>query len=97
MTNYTIPIDDELERQLESCSSEFKTSLLGAVIDYLRQRVKQEITKDEDDDWDWDAPYTDEEEFYSPENVARILESVKQAERGEVVTMTLDELRATLK
>jgi predicted transcriptional regulator len=94
MTDYTIPIDDELKRQLESCSSEFKTNLLDAVVDYLRQRVKQEVAEDEDDDWDWDAPYTDEEEFYGPENVKYILEGIKQFEEGKVVTVTLDELKA---
>jgi hypothetical protein len=92
MADFTIALDYELKSQLDTCCSKSGTSFLDTAINYIKQGIKRDVI--DEDDWDWDAPYTDEEEFYSPENVAIFQESVKQFEEGKVVTVTLDELKA---
>jgi hypothetical protein len=91
MSDLVIPLNDNMRAKLENYASKRDQNLIDIAYNYLSKLVESD---EEEEDWDWDAPYTDEEEFYSPENVAHILESLKQFEEGKFVTFTLDELKA---
>ena len=93
MTSITLELDPVFQEKLEKYASEHNQSLSDSARYLLNKGYEIE------EDIDLDAPYTEEEErlFYSPSNLAALDESIKQLEAGEVVKMTLEELRATLK
>ena len=94
MTTLTLHLNDDLKTRLETFASKRGQSLLESAYDILNRGF--EIAENEED---LDGPYTEEEEalFYSPENIAAIKEGIRQLESGECITMTIEELRATLK
>jgi hypothetical protein len=84
MSDFTIQLDDNMRTKLESYASKRGKNLLDMVYNYLSSLIE---TDDEES----------EEDIYDPEFVAVMTERIQQLKEGKSVTMTLDELRATLK
>ena len=93
MTSIILELDDKLQAKLENYASRHGQSLPESATNLINMGF--EII----DERDLDGPYTEEEErlFYSPSNLIAIDEGIRQLEAGEVVKMSLKELRATLK
>jgi DNA-damage-inducible protein J len=89
MTNITVRIDSEVKRKAEQLFEKLGMSMSGAINIFFRQAITEQAipfpirAKTQSDKYD---------EYFTTENVQRILESIAQAERGEVVIKTLAEL-----
>ena len=100
MTSLTIHLNDDLKERLETFASKRGQSLLDSAF-YLLNRGFEIAESDDkqsidiEEDFDLDGPYTEEEEalFYSPENVASILEAIERTDKGDVITMTYEEFK----
>ena len=93
MTSITLELDPDFQEKLEIYASKHGQSVSDSAYYLLNKGYETE------EDIDLDGPYTEEEErlFYSPSNLDAIDEGIRQLESGEVVKMSLEELRATLK
>ena len=91
MTNITIRIDDNVKKDAEILFDKLGFSISGAINVFFRQAIREQA-----------IPFqikaiTDEEkynEYFNPHNMKRLRESMAQAERGEVITFSMDELIA---
>jgi len=91
MTNITVRIDDDVKNQAETLFAKLGMSVSGAINVFFRQAIREQAipfpiraaTKDEKYD-----------EYFNPHNMKILRESIAQAERGEVITFTMDELIA---
>ena len=91
MTNITIRIDDEVKRNAETLFEKLGLSISGAINVFFRQAIREQAipfpiraaTKEE--------KYN---EYFNPYNMKILMESIAQAERGEVITFSMDELIA---
>ena len=85
-TNLNIRIDKELKGRAETFFGELGLNMTTAVNIFVRQSLREgkipfEISLASDS-------------FYSPSNMAVLRKSIKEAEDGNFITKTLDELRA---
>ena len=87
-TTLTLRISDDLKEKLEKYSRESGQSLLDTAYYILNRGFEQ----DEDDDHDYD-----DELFNSLENKAVLRESIKQADEGKLIKMTMKELKVLAK
>ena len=91
MTNITIRIDDDVKKEAETLFNKLGLSMSGAINVFFRQAITEQAipfairTKTNDEKYS---------EYFTPENVQRILQSIAQVEKGEVVVKTLEELEA---
>jgi len=84
-TNLTIRIEENLKRDAENLFSKIGMNMSTAINIFFRQAVRaQEIPFEL-------KPYDD---YYTETRMKRILHSVAQAEKGEIVTKTFAELEA---
>jgi DNA-damage-inducible protein J len=84
-TNLTIRIDENLKCEAESLFNKIGMNMSTAIIVFFRQAIRaQEIPFAL-------KPYDD---YFSGARMERILHSVEQAEKGEIVTKTFAELEA---
>ena len=84
-TNLTIRIEENLKRDAENLFSKIGMNMSTAINIFFRQAVRaQEIPFEL-------KPYDD---YYTETRMKRILHSVAQAEKGEIVTKTFSELEA---
>jgi len=89
MTSINIRIDEDIKRDAENLFDKLGFSISGAINVFLRQAIREQA-----------IPFqikakTDEEkynEYFNEHNMKILEESIAQAERGEIITFTMDEL-----
>ena len=84
-TNLTVRIDEDIKREAEILFSRIGLNMSSAINVFFRQAIREQSIPFEL------KPYDD---YYTGERLERIMHSVAQAERGEIVTKTLAELEA---
>jgi len=84
-TNLTIRIDEDIKREAEILFNKIGLNLSTAINVFFRQSIREQAIPFKM------KPYDD---YYTGERLNRILHSIAQAERGEIVTKTLAELEA---
>ena len=87
-TTLTLSISGDLKVKLETYSSKRGQSLIDTAYYLLNRGFENE----DDDDPDYD-----DELFNSSENQAVLAESIKQANEGKLIGMTMKELKALAK
>ena len=84
-TNLTIRIDDNIKQEAETLFNRIGLNMSSAINVFFRQAIREQAIPFEL------KPYDD---YYTGENLKRLKHSIKQAEKGEVITFTMDELEA---
>lgn len=84
-SNLTIRIDEDIKREAESLFNKIGMNISTAINVFFRQAIREQAIPFEL------KPYDD---YYSGKRLTRILHSVAQAERGEILTKTMAELEA---
>ena len=84
-TNLTIRVEEDIKREAENLFNRIGMNMSVAINMFFRQALREQAIPFEL------KPYDD---YYSGARLDRILHSVAQAERGEIVTKTLAELEA---
>ena len=91
MTNVTIRIDDNVKKEAETLFDKLGLSISGAINIFFRQAIREQA-----------IPFpirvkTAEEkynEYFNPQNVKILMDSIDQAKNNKIVTKTLAELEA---
>jgi DNA-damage-inducible protein J len=91
MTNITVRIDESVKKEAEALFEKLGMSISGAINVFFRQAIREQA-----------IPFqikakTEEErhnEYFNPYNVKILEESIAQMERGETITLTMQELKA---
>ena len=91
MTSLTIQMDDELKEKAEILFGEVGLNMATALHKYVEKCVSDGKIPTEEMD---DDPDYDDELFYSPSNIAAIMEGIRSLEEGRYVDMTMEELRS---
>ena len=81
--NLTIRIDENIKAEAETLFNRIGLNMSTAVNIFFRQAIREQAIPFEL------KPYDD---YYTQARLKRILHSINQAERGEIVTKSLDEL-----
>ena len=91
MTNITIRIDDDIKREAETLFDTLGMSVSGAINVFFRQAIREQAIP-----FPIRAKTAEEKynEYFNPYNIKILKESVAQAERGEVITFSMAELKA---
>ena len=84
-TNLTIRIDDNIKWEAEALFNRIGLNMSSAINVFFRQAVREQAIPFEL------KPYDD---YYTGTRLERVLNSIGQAERGEIVTKSLAELEA---
>ena len=84
-TNLTVRIDEGIKHEAETLFNRIGLTMSSAVNVFFRQAIREQSIPFEL------KPYDD---YYTGENLTRLKRSIAQAERGEVITFTLNELIA---
>ena len=84
-TNLTVRIDDNIKREAEILFNRIGLNMSSAINVFFRQAVREQAIPFEL------KPYDD---YYTGARLDRVIHSIGQAERGEVVTKSLAELEA---
>jgi DNA-damage-inducible protein J len=84
-TNLTIRIDEDIKRDAETLFNRIGLNISSAINVFFRQAIREQSIPFEL------KPYDD---YYSGENLKRLKRSIAQAERGETISFTMDELFA---
>jgi len=85
-TNVNIRMDEELKRNFERLCDDMGLTVTTAITAFAKAAVRKNR-----------MPFELEgDPFYSEANMAHVRKGIEQAENGEYVTMTLDELRTFL-
>ena len=84
-TNLTIRIDEEIKHEAEVLFNRIGLNMSAAINVFFRQAIREQSIPFEL------KPYDD---YYSGTRLERVMRSIAQAERGEIVTKTLAELEA---
>jgi len=90
-TNLTVRIDENVKRDAEMLFGMLGISMSGAINIFFRQAIREQAIP-----FTIRAKTAEEKynEYFSPQVVNEILHSAAQAERGEVITFSIDELEA---
>ena len=91
MTSITVRLEDDVKHDAEVLFDQLGLTISGAINVFFRQAIREQA-----------IPFsirvkTAEEkynEYFTPQTVENIINSVKQAERGEVITFSMAELEA---
>ncbi len=84
-TNLTIRIDENIKQDGEILFSQIGMSMTTAVTIFLRTAIREQAIP---------FPVKPYDDYFTGRRMKRILRSIEQADRGEVVTKTLAELEA---
>jgi len=90
MSNLTIKVDDSLRKEAEELYKSFGLSLSAAIKMFLTQSVREQAIP-------FQARKTAEEKYdayFNPVNMQRLQQSIAQAQAGQVVYKTIEELEA---
>lgn len=84
-TNLTIRIDENIKQEAEVLFNKIGLTMSGAINVFFRQALREQS-----------IPFALKayDDYYTGDRLRRILHSIEQAERGEIVTKTLAELEA---
>ena len=91
MANITIRIDDKVKYDAETLFDSLGLSISGAINVFFRQAIREQAIPFHIRTKTAEEKYS---EYFTPQTVAQIKESEKQAERGEIITFTMAELEA---
>ena len=83
-TNLTIRIDEDVKRDAETLFNKIGMNMSTAINIFFRQSIRNQKIPFEL------MPYDDD--YYTNERMKRILHSVEQAEKSEIITKTFAEL-----
>ncbi|MDR2167442.1 MAG: type II toxin-antitoxin system RelB/DinJ family antitoxin [Clostridiales bacterium] len=89
MASITIRVDEDIKREAETLFSKLGLSVSGAINVFFRQAIREQgipfaiHAKTAEEKYD---------EYFNPANMKRLMNSIAQAERGEIVVKTLAEL-----
>ena len=91
MTNITFRVDEDVKREAEILFEKLGLSVSGAINVFFRQAIREQAIP-----FPIRAKTAEEkyEEYFNPYNMKILRESIAQAERGEVISFTMDELIA---
>ena len=91
MTNITIRVDEDVKREAEALFSKLGMSISGAINVFFRQAIREQAIP-----FPIRAKTAEEKynEYFNPHNIKILLESIEQANNGQVVTKTLAELES---
>ncbi len=84
-TNLTIRIDENIKQEAELLFSKIGLNLSSAINVFFRQAIREQAIPFAL------KPYDD---YYTGKRLERVLHSIGQAERGEIITKSLAELEA---
>jgi DNA-damage-inducible protein J len=84
-TNLTIRIDEDIKRDAEILFNRIGLTISSAINVFFRQAIREQSIPFEL------KPYDD---YYTGDRLERVLHSIEQIERGEIVTKSLAELEA---
>ena len=89
MASITIRIDDDVKREAETLFDKLGLSISGAINVFFRQAIREQAIP-----FSIRAKTTEEKynEYFTPETVHNILNSIAQAERGEIIFFNTNEL-----
>ena len=90
-TNLTIRIDENLKKEAETLFDKVGLTMTSAIIVYFRQAVLEQAIPFQIKAKTAEEKYN---EYFTPENLERLSESIAQIERGEKISFTMDELLA---
>ena len=82
-SNLTIRIDEDIKREAEALFNNIGLNMSAAINVFFRQAIRMQAIPFEL------KPYDD---YYTGARLERILHSIGQAERGEIITKTFAEL-----
>ena len=90
-TNLTIRIDEQIKQDIETLFDQLGLSISGAINIFFRQALREQAIP-----FSIRAKTAEEKynEYFNPHNMKRLKESIEQAERGEIITFTMAELKA---
>ena len=90
-TSLTIRIDETIKQDIEALFEKLGFNISGAINVFFRQALREQAIP-----FQIRAKTTEEkyDEYFNPHNMKRLMESMAQADRGEVITFTMDELIA---
>ena len=91
MTNITIRIDDEIKKEAETLFDKLGLSISAAINVFFRQAIREQAIPFSIRSKTAEEKYN---EYFTPQTVKNILHSIEQAERGEIISFTLAELKA---
>jgi len=91
MANITIRIDDKLKQEAENLFDELGLSISGAITVFFRQAIREGAIPFSIRKKTAEEKYN---EYFTPEVVKEILESEKQARRGQMISFSMAELEA---
>jgi addiction module RelB/DinJ family antitoxin len=91
MTNITIRIDETIKQEAEKLFDKLGLSMSGAINVFFRQAIREQAIP-----FSIRAKTPEEKynEYFTPEVVASIKNSIAQAERGELISFSMAELQA---
>ncbi len=84
-TNLTVRIDENIKREAEALFSRIGLNMSSAINVFFRQAIREQAIPFAL------KPYDD---YYTGERLERVLHSIGQAERGEIIQKSLAELEA---
>jgi len=90
-TNLTIRIDETVKQDAETLFELLGMSLSGAINVFFRQAIREQAIPFQIRAKTAEEKYN---EYFTQETVSSILRAIGQAERGEVITFSMDELEA---
>ena len=91
MTNVTIRLDETVKQDAETLFDKLGMSMSGAINVFFRQAIREQAipfpirAKTAEEQYD---------EYFTPKMVESIKRSIAQADRGEMISFTMDELYA---
>ena len=91
MGNFTVRIDDDIKKDVEALFEKLGMSVSGAINIFFRQALREQAMP-----FTISAKSAEEKynEYFNPYNMKILLESIEQAQKGQVVIKTLEELKA---
>jgi len=90
-TNLTIRIDEEIKHNAETLFDELGISMSGAINIFFRQAIRERAIPFSIRAKTAEEKYSD---YFTPQMIDGIKRSVAQAERGETISFSMDELIA---
>jgi DNA-damage-inducible protein J len=83
--NITVRVDDDVKKEAEILFEKLGLTISGAINVFFRQAIREQAIP-------FQVRVADD--YFTGENLARIKRSMAQAERGEIISFTVAELKA---
>jgi len=91
MANVTIRVDEAVKQEAEALFGKLGMSMSGAINVFFRQAIREQAIPFRIHAQTAGERYSD---YFNPHNMKVLMESIAQADRGEVIAFTMDELKA---